>query len=93
MIDYTVSIIYQSADKKEVEKDFKVETDMVGKMRFYTEESETVTDEELSQYVFLKMLDKLANLDMKINIMKNIMIFWCVLTIISIIFYLYLVSK
>lgn len=63
---------------------------MVGKLRFYTEESETVTDEELSQYVLLKMLDKLDNLDKKINTMKNIMIFWCALAIISIIFSLFL---
>ncbi|HEY5583749.1 MAG TPA: hypothetical protein VIK78_04565 [Ruminiclostridium sp.] len=75
------------SDENEIKKNFKVEEDsvVIGRFRFYTEQSETVTEEEISQYISMKIINRLDSLDEKINTMKGIMIFWVVLTIIGMI--------
>lgn len=72
-------------NKSGVEKDFKVEKDISGRKYFYTEKFETVTDEEVSQYISMKLIQKLDSIDDKVDTMKNIMIFWVVLTILGIV--------
>lgn len=69
------------ANKEEIEKDFKIDEDpvIIGSIRFYTEETETVTEEEISQYISMKIINRLDSLDHKVNTMKNIMIFWVIL--------------
>ncbi len=80
-------------DRIEIESQYKTETDLNGKVRFYTEEAEEVSDEELSQYIAMKTLDKLSKLDEQVYIIKNIMIFWLVLTIIGILASFYMASR
>ncbi len=55
--------------------------------------SEEVTDEELSEYISLKSIQKLDSIDDKLSIIKNIMIFWCVLTALGIISALIILSN
>ncbi len=73
------------SDKDEIRKVFQVEENASGWLNFYTEQSEEVTDEEFSQYISMKLIQKLDSIDDKVDTMKNIMIFWVVLTILSII--------
>jgi rubrerythrin len=71
------------SNKDEIEKDFQVEKNASGWLNFYTEKSEEVTDEELSQYISMKLIQKLDGIDKKLDTMKNIMIFWLFLTILG----------
>ncbi len=73
------------SDKNEIEKDYQVEVNASGWLNFYTEQSEEVTDEEFLQYISMKLIQKLDSIDDKVDTMKNIMIFWVVLTILGII--------
>ncbi len=68
----------------EIRELYKVEEDTVGNIHFYTEISEEITDKELSEYVSLKSIQKLDSIDDKLLIIKNIMLFWCVLTVVGI---------
>lgn len=75
--------------KKEVLEKYQVEEDESYNIKFYTEEPEETSDEELSQYISLKLIEKLESLEKKQETMKSIMIFWFVLTIIGIICVVY----
>ncbi len=68
----------------EIRQLYKVGEDTVGNIRFYTEISEEVSDKELSEYISIKAIQKLDSIDNKLSTIKNIMIFWCVLTILGI---------
>lgn len=72
---------------------YKVAEDTVGNIHFYTEISEEITDKELSEYISLKSIQKLDSIDAKLSIIKNIMIFWCVLTVLGIISALIILSN
>lgn len=48
-----------------------------------------VSDEERNNYIQMSLLDSIRMLNNKINTMKNIMIFWVVLTVIGIIGVIY----
>ncbi len=73
------------SNKDEIEKDFKVEKNASGWYNFYTEQSQDITDEELSQYISMKLIQKLDSIDDKVDTMKNIMIFFVVLTVLGIV--------
>lgn len=47
-----------------------------------------LNDEEFKIYLGMKQVDKLNELDNKLRTIKNIMIFWVILTIIGLIIYL-----
>jgi hypothetical protein len=76
--------------KKEVLENYEVEEDEGYNVRFYTEEEEETSDQELFQYVSLELLEKIDNLEKKQETMKNIMILWFILTVIGIIGVVYL---
>lgn len=61
--------------------------------KFYEKKPMHIPDSELNQYISLKMLELTKAMDEKQKTMKNIMIFWLILTIISLISSLYLISK
>ncbi len=69
----------------EIRQLYKVAEDTVGNLHLYTEISEEITDKELSEYIFLKSIQKLDSIDDKLSIIKSIMAFWCVLTVLGII--------
>jgi hypothetical protein len=71
-------------NKAEIKKNYRVEENAAGWLNFYTEQSETVTEQELSQYISIKLIQKLDSIDKKLYTMKNIMIFWLVLSIVGI---------
>jgi hypothetical protein len=73
--------------EEEIRKNYKVDEDsvVVGNIRFYTEESESVTEEEINQYISMKIINRLDNLDEKVDLIKNIMIFWVILSIVGMI--------
>lgn len=73
------------SDKNEIEKVYQLEVNASGWLNFYTEQSEEVTDEEFLQYISMKLIQKLDSIDDKVDTMKNIMIFWVVLTIVGIV--------
>jgi hypothetical protein len=81
-----------SEEKDEIKKIYQVEENASGWLNFYTEQAETVTEEELSQYISMKLIQRLDSIDEKVNTMKNIMIFWVVLSIIGSIIGVFLIA-
>ena len=73
------------------------------KSAYYKNVSMEITDEELNTFISLRMLEytenlvqkqkKFTEIDEKINTMKGIMIFWLILTIISLIGSIYTAVK
>ena len=81
-------------DEAEVLKQYKKETDMSGKIRFYTEQSQgQITDDELQQYINFKMIHRLDNMESTLYTIKNILVFWLILTIIGLIGLIYIWFK
>lgn len=61
--------------------------------RFYDTKPMEVSDSELNQYISMKMLEVTKEMNEKQNTIKDILIFWLILTIISIIGSIYTVVK
>lgn len=74
----------KDADKSEIEKEFKIEENFEG-IRFYTERFEDISDEEISQYISLRTIQKLESIDEKLYTIKNILIFFLIISIIGIV--------
>lgn len=52
-----------------------------------------LTEEEFDKLISLKMINYAKSHDNKLNIIKNIMIFWLILTIINLIMLIYLIIR
>jgi uncharacterized protein YaaW (UPF0174 family) len=75
-------------DTAEVNREYKSEVDTEGKKYFYTEKFEEATDEEISLFVKMKLVEKLNDIDYKLYTMRFIMIFGFILTIIGMLMYI-----
>lgn len=85
---------YNSYDtRKEVLKEYKVEDYLYGTVRFYKEVELETNDEEISQFITFKTLELMQSMEQKQNTIKNIMIFWVTLTIISLVCWVYFFIK
>lgn len=81
--------VYMNLNKDDTE----VET-QDGKNIFYKTHLENNFDEnQVNQAIQLKMLDELEKMNEKQNTMKNIMVFWLILTIINLCCVIYIISK
>lgn len=81
------------SDKNEVKKDYKIHEDSNGSIKFYTEVSEDISDEELSEYISMKVIQRLDGIDEKLYTIKNIMIFWFILTLVGVVGLIYTAIK
>ena len=61
--------------------------------RFYVKKPAEVSESILNQYILMKTLDYTKAMDEKQNTMKNIMIFWLILTIINLIGLVFIAVK
>ena len=64
-------------------KKYKYENIGSSKYKFYEAKPIEVSDSELNQYISMKMLDLTKEMNDKQSTIKNIMVFWVILTIIS----------
>ena len=74
--------------QKEITEKYKFERDSdpgSSNLYFYTEGASEITDTEFSQYISMKIIDRMREMDNKINTIKNILVFWFILTIIGIV--------
>ena len=97
---------YSRSDKeaRQILKEYKVESESnelgFHSYRFYKEEAIEISDSEISEYISIKMLNYTIAMQESQNIMKehqntmkNIMIFWFITTIISLIGSIYAIVK
>ncbi len=83
-------------NQKEIDEKYKFERESdagVDKLNFYTEETDEITDTEFNQYINMKVIDRLTEMDNKINTIKGILVFWLILTICGIFVAVYNIIK
>ncbi len=64
-----------------------------GLYKFYEKKPKEVPDAELNQYISLKMLELNKSMNEKQNTIRGILIFWLVLSILSLLITLYTLSR
>lgn len=81
-----------TAKEAKILNDYYKDVDERGRY-FYKKVPADISDEEIKQYAIMKSLEVLKSMDKKLDTIKNIMIFWLVLSIISIIGSIYTAVK
>jgi len=82
---------YDVVDKKEGEivEEYEQDDEYLNKKKI----AHQLSDEDLNKLLSLKMLDYTKSQDEKLKTIKNIIVFWAVLTIIGLIISLYIAYK
>lgn len=83
-------------NQKEIAEKYKFErvSDAeVDKLNFYTEETDEITDTDFNQYINMKVIERLTEIDNKINTIKGILVFWLILTIFGVFVAVYNIIK
>lgn len=81
-----------TSEHEKINEEYLIEDKIDGKA-FYKKKPIDITDDELKEFMFITVHDIIRESNKNISTMKNIMIFWLILTIINLVSILYFASK